>query len=843
MSIDLSFGTWLKRRRHSLGLTQVELAQKTGYSSETIRKVEADEFRPSRQLAEALAATLDIAPSDRDRFIQFARGVEPEVAVSLPSEPAPIPPPLPLDRHNLPAPPTPLIGRNTEVATVVAMMQGGNARLLTLTGAGGTGKTRLALAAASELLGCFPDGVYFVDLAPIRDPALVVSAVARTLDVRETPTRPYRQALEDHLREKSVLLLLDNFEQVLDAASALADLLAAAPRVRMLVTSREVLHLRAERVYPVEPLAVPPPGDLPSVEQLTDYPAVALFVQRAAAASPNFHLRTDNAAAVAEICARLDGLPLAIELAAARARLLSPEEILHRLTRRLTILSDGYRDLPRRQQTLRDTLAWSYDLLDEEEKTLFRRFAVFAGGATTDALEVVGGGNDIAPVEALNLLGRLVEKSLVLMETRGADARYRMLETIHEYALERLEESGEADAVRRRHAEHYLTLVAAAGGDLEEFETTGPRPDWFARVEADNANVRAALACVQESPANRDLEMRFIIPLLINLPPEKTDNPHQVVETALAHARESQARAQEAYILYAQAYYLAGLKQFEAAYARYGEAMEVYRELGDRRQEAEILGGLGIIAREQGDAASARRWLEESIALFRQLGDEGGVATAVLTLGEVAILQEDAAWAKSLLEEPLRIFRAQGNIQMAGWALNHLGHAAQLEGDFEHATRLLEESLGLFRVVGMEVPNIACDLQSLGDCALGLGDPTLAKTHFVEALKLFYRYGDMAGAAWCLAGLAGVAALERHPKRAARLWAAAESVQQAIGARSAPAARAIRERLTAAVQERLGETEFAAASDEGRGMTLEEAVGYAMENAECLPRVTQGADA
>ncbi|MFN8496798.1 MAG: tetratricopeptide repeat protein [Anaerolineae bacterium] len=828
MSADLSFGMWLKRRRRGLGMTQIELGRQIGYAGETIRKVEADEVRPSRQLTEALAVALEIAPQHRERFLHFARGEIGADEVALSTETVSVPPAAsPPIRHNLPAPPTPLIGRTAEIADLRKLLRRPDVRLLTLTGVGGSGKTRLALAAASEMLVHFPDGVFFVDLAPVRDPALVLVAIARALDVRETAGRPYRQALQDVLRTKSLLLLLDNFEQVLDAGPMLADLLAAAPHLKLLVTSREVLHLRAEHVVPVEPLAVPPLRDFPPLDDLAAYPAVTLFAERACDVRPDFHLTADNGAAVAEICVHLDGLPLAIELAAARVRQLPLAEMLPRLTSRLTLLTDGFRDLPARQQTLHDTIAWSYDLLDKGEKRLFRRFAVFVGGAILEAVEAVCSGDGDLGGDGMDSVAALVDKSLLRQVNTQGGARFTMLETIREFALERLAESGDADALRRRHAAYYLALVAEPG-DLVTFETTGPGPDWYARLDADIANVRAAMACVQASPANRDLEMRFVIPLLINLPPEKVDDPWGWVETALAHARESGARAQEAYILYAQAFYLAGLEQFEVARARYAEAMALYRELGDRRQEAEILGGLGTIAREQGDAAAARRWLEESIALFQELGDSAGVSATLCTLGEVAIVQEDAAWARALLEEALPIFQAQDNFQMTGWALNHLGHAAQLDGDFERATRLLEESLSLFRVVGMEVPNIAWDLQSLGECALGLGEADLARARFTEALTLFHRYGDTAGVAWCLAGLAGAAALAQKPKRAARLWAASESVRQTIGARPAPAARVTRERLTAAARDELGEREFDAAAEEGRAMTLAAAVACAL---------------
>src|SRR6266699_3734280 len=406
--------------------------------------------------------------------------------------PADFPPLKTLDigPNNLPVQPTPFIGREQEVEECLQLLRRQEVRLLTLTGPGGIGKTRLALQVAAELSDLFPDGLYFVNLAPLRDPALVVPTIAQALDLQELAEHPLLDLVKAFLREKHLLLLLDNFEQVASAALQVAELLATCPRLKVLVTSRMGLHVQAEQEFAIPPLCVPDPRQLPEVVALAQYDALALFIQRAQATRPAFQLSHANARAVAEICLRLDGLPLAIELAAARIKLLPPQALLARLTPRLTLLSSGARDVPTRQQTLRNTIAWSYNLLDVQEQRLFRRLAVFVGGCRLEAVEAVCAEGDDAALQVLEGVTSLIDKSLLKQtELEAEEPRLLMLETIREYGLEALEAHGEAAVTRRGHAAYYLALAEKA-----EPELGGPQQAvWLDRLEQEQENLRAAL--------------------------------------------------------------------------------------------------------------------------------------------------------------------------------------------------------------------------------------------------------------------------------------------------------------------------------------------------------------
>jgi|SRR5579859_291702 len=830
MNSDQTFGGWLRQRRRTLDLTQEELARQVGCSAITLRKLEAESRRPSKQIAERLAEVLKVPPNDRPAFLRFARG-DPFAAPSEPNASDETSKPI-ARRHNLPAQLTPLIGREQIVAAIVERLRPtgpSRVRLLTLTGAGGTGKTRLALQVATELLLEFADGVFFVDLAPIPDVALVPLTITQTLGVSVLGAQVPLDRLQEHLRNRQSLLVLDNFEHVLQAGPPLAALLAGAPRLTLLVTSRVVLHLSGEQEFPVPPLLVPNLAQPPDVSALTQVAAVALFIQRAQAAQPDFQLTAASAPAVAEICVRLDGLPLAIELAAARSKILPPQALLARLSHRLSLLTGGPRDLPARQQTLRNTIDWSYGLLTAKQQILFARLGVYVGGWTLEAAAHVCNAAGDLPFDMLDGLQNLLDHCLIRkqMGSEGAP-RFSMLETIGEYAQERLEASGEAEAVRRQHAAYFLT-VAQTGTDLHR-----PQPAWLHHVETEVDNLRGAFAWSQSAVGGAEIGLRLAVTMFFFWFGHGYWSEGRIwLEAALTHADEEpvQDRHLWARALNTLPHVLGRQGAYAAAQAYSTRSLQLFQALGDRLWSGFALDELGWLAREQGDADTAHLRMDEALAIYRELGDTRCIAWNTVTQGEVAVIREDPAGATALIEEGLALFRAIELPEGVAWAYNHLGHVAQIQGQYLRAKRLHQESLPLFGETAKQNEGdlgAAWAYHGLGETALAQGESTNASAHLIKALALFRELGDRAGVSWCLAGLAGVAMLDEEPQRAAQLWGAAEAQRQAIGCRPAPAARATRERLIAAAREQLGDELFAAAWAEGEKLTMEQAVALAL---------------
>jgi predicted ATPase len=552
----------------------------------------------------------------------------------IPDLPATFPPLKTLDTHptNLPAQPTVLIGREQEIAAACGTLRRPDVRLLTLSGPGGTGKTRLALQVAAELLDDFEDGVYFVMLAPIRDPVLVLSAIVQTLGIRESSGRAQAESLKDYLREKRLLLLLDNFEQVVAAAPLVAELLAVAPRLKVLVTSRAALHLSGEREVAVPPLALPDRTRLPSLDRLTQYEAVRLFIERAQAVKADFAVTNDNAPAIAEICYQLDGLPLAIELAAARIKLFPPQALLARLGNRLKLLTGGARDLPQRQQTIRDTIAWSYDLLDAGEQALFARLGVFVGGWTLESTEAVCNADGDLSVEIMDGVAALVDQSLV-RQNEGPDGepRFTMLETIHEYALERLAGSGEIDVVWRRHAEYFLALAEAAEPHLRRHEQIA----WLDRLEREHDNLQAALRwSLNRGEGETATQLAVALYEFWNV--RHVSETRRWFEEIL-----SRADMMSPTLLRAKALLTAG--RVSDSYAdqrtRFEESLAISQALDDKRGIADALHFLGNVTARQGDREGALARYEESLAIYRELGDKAGIAATLVSQAHLAFLQ------------------------------------------------------------------------------------------------------------------------------------------------------------------------------------------------------------
>ncbi len=635
--------------------------------------------------------------------------------------PAEFPPPRTIDArpNNLPLQLTSFVGRHEEMARVVDLLS--RARLVTLTGPGGTGKTRLALHAAAEALGGFEDGAFFVDLSAITDPDLVPEAIAETIGIREAPDAPLLDTLAERLREKDILLVLDNFEQVVGAAPAVERLLQKCQRMRILVTSRAVLHIYGEHELPVPPLALPDPAHLPAAEQLSQYEAVALFIERARAAAPTFRVTDDNARAVAEITARLDGLPLAIELAASRVKVLPPEAILQRLEQRLPVLATMVRNLPERQRTLRGAIGWSHDLLDDPERRLFARLAVFAGGCTFAAVEEVCNPGAKLGIDTLEGVGSLVDKSLLKQAEADGEPRFGMLETIREFAGERLAESGEEHDIRRRHAEHLLTLAERASQHLR-----GPdQSEWTRRLARELDNVRAALGwAIEAGEARLGLQLAAALREFWRLSGHFGEG-RRWLDRLLAMPGADARTAERARALVAAADLSGWLGDLQSYMPFAADALAIFRELGDLAGTADALEEVGAAAMLGGDLATARPAWEESRDLQLEAGNLHKVAESFMGIGMVDILAGDTEGARTSLAEAIRRFDELGDRFFSAFGRRFLGVAYRNAGDHRAAREQYRQSLLVFHELGSLV-ELAMVFDSFADLALAEGDPERA---------------------------------------------------------------------------------------------------------------------
>jgi predicted ATPase/class 3 adenylate cyclase len=752
--------------------------------------------------------------------------------VTAPDLQSAFPPLRSLDRytHNLPAQPTALIGRESAVLAVADLVRRDSVRLLTLTGPGGTGKTRLALQVAADLLDAFHDGVWFVALAPIREHTLVLSAIAQALGVVESTGQTLEESLKAYLRSRQALLVLDNFEQVLDAGPLIAALLAAAPALKVLVTSREMLHLYGEHEYEVPPLSLPDLHRLPPIERLTQYEAVRLFIERAQAVRSDFAVTGENAPAIAEICVRLDGLPLAIELAAARSKLFPPKALLARLDKRLALLTGGPRDLPARQQTLRNAISWSYDLLDPAEQTVFARLGVFVGGCTLESAEAVladdraGDAGDLTAyisVDAvLDGLTSLVDKSLLKQaEDGGGEPRFVMLETIREYALEQLEESGEEHAIRRRHATFCIQLAETT--DLNSSE----QRDLPARLAAEQDNVRSALAWSVSPQGDSELLVRLAGGwAFFWFGRGYINEGWEWLSRALERRAGTSASAQAKLLLDAGLMLLHHGK-FAQMEALLEESLSLFRELGDRAHSVTALLYLGIVALERGDYGSAEMRAQEALTDARDLEETLAVALGLMIQGDALHRQGDCERAAERYDEALARARALEGQWHSGDALKGLGRVAHTRGQYHQAQALLDESLLLLRKTGISW-SAAETLIELGRLAYTQGDDRRALTLYRESLAILREIGQKLKIPPCLEGIA--AAARGQPELAARLLGAAAALRESLGTPLWRVHRVEYDQAMADVRAQLGEGTFAAAWEAGRALPLDQAIAEAL---------------
>jgi predicted ATPase/DNA-binding CsgD family transcriptional regulator len=683
--------------------------------------------------------------------------------------------------HNLPAPLTSFIGREQEIKEIKKLLLSN--RLLTLTGAGGSGKSRLALRVAADVIDQYLGGVFIVDLAPIQDSQLVLSTIAGTLGIREIPGEPLIETIKHTLVEKNMLLILDNFEQIIDAALFVSELLSASPLLKVLVTSREALTIYGEQVYNVPPLSIPDPENLESTQQLLQYESIQLFYQRATAVKPHFTVTDKNASAIAEICVRLDGLPLAIELAAARSNLYSPEMIRKRLDSRLAILTGGSRDVPIRLQTLQGTLDWSYDLLDRVEQNLFARLSVFQGGRTVNSSEAVCAPG--LPINILDGLESLLNKNLLYQEQgQLGEPRFYMLETIHEYAHEKLADSGEAEEIRQRHAEYFASLAAEAEKGLY-----GPKQIyWSERLRAEYDNLRTALTWSLDG-ADVVLGSQIIFDLR--------------------------------YFWYSEGLAADGLLWVGRALAQDKHLSSVMR--------AKVAIHASYLYFIQGDYDSGKRFGRQALHFSQESGDDLIIAWALLAISRhLAAFPDHVAQGITLSDESLILFRDLDHIPGITRALNVLGELSRIFGDYQRAEIAYQECLELSRQTG-DKGRVAISLANLASIAIHHGDYARADVLGRETLEIAVELGSKHKIGYILACLSGPLAIHGRPVKAAMLLGASESILQTLGVKIQPADQIEIDRYIITIHEQLDERSVNEALAEGRKMSLDQAVSFALD--------------
>jgi predicted ATPase len=738
---------------------------------------------------------------------------------------------------NLPVPRTAFIGREHEGAALRQLLGRDDVRLVTLTGPGGIGKTRLALQVAGEIGDQFPSGVCFVSLSVVGEPGLIASTIAQAVGVRETGNQSAQEGLKDYLGglDQPMLLLLDNFEHLVSAAPAISELLSAGPMLKIVVTSQSPLHVYGEHEFPLPPLALPDPKSLLPLDALSRLPAIALFVERACAVKHDFVLSNENASAVAAVCARLDGLPLAIELAAARIKLLSPSAMLMRLESCLNLLTGGARDLPVRQRTLRGTVDWSYGLLNPAEQTLFRRLSVFSGGCTLEAVEAVCDTAGDLGLDVLDGVASMVDKSLTQqVEEAAGETRFVMLSTIREYALERLAASDDVAATRRSHAAYYLVL--AEEGALE----AAAHPEWLDRFEVEHDNFRAALEyLIKTGDADWGLRLGTALFHFWETREYLTEGRSRIAR--LLALEEAAARPKLRSRLLFSAAVLAGEQgDYTSAQRLFDESLETCLELNDKRGVAVALNALAVNARDRGEIATASLLFERCVAIWRDEGDPADVARALSNLANVTKLQGEAARAASLYDECLAIFRKVDDVAGIAWTLNYQGDVAREGNDLTAARSFYEQSLAAFSL-SRDGWGIASALSDLAGLSWDQGDNDEARRLYGESIQMFQNLGHKRGIARVLECLAANAAAQSNAVQSLRFAGAAAALRERLVAPLTPAEQHKLEKVLEFARRTLGNAAGMAAWMEGWALPVEQAIQEAL-NSGTGPTLRTGSD-
>jgi predicted ATPase/class 3 adenylate cyclase len=722
--------------------------------------------------------------------------------------------------NNLPAQTTQFIGRDEEMAEILAIFNDHNVRLITLTGPGGTGKTRLSQEAAAEMLDDYPDGIYFIPLAPISDPDLVPSTIARTIGVREGGGLPPLDNLKSYLKDQQMLLILDNFEQVMDATLVASELLIAAPSLKLIVTSRIPLRVRGEQEYPVSPLDVP--SAEMEIEDVSEIECVQLFVALAQAANPRFELNEQNAPAVAEICRQLDGLPLAIEIAAARSRMLSPQAMLKRLDESLKLLTGGPKDLPARQQTLRGAIDWSYDLLEAAERTLFARLGVFVGGFTFEAVEAV-----CNPQDELDVLGgveTLLDNSLVrVASSNDEEPRFELLQTIREYALEKLRDTGELEAVRQHHAVYFNQKSDEIMWQLYSTNSV----EYLKVLETEQDNFRAALTWSLESPERIGVGIQIAYRIFWFW--YRYGHFHEGrdwCERLLSRTGDMGRHPLRAMVLATVGMMAMWEGDLNEAVEHSLESLEIWRVLEEPEGMGFSLLTLGVVLLNQGQDDRARPYLEESIEVFGEIGATWIQGTSLVHLANVALGQGDIESALDYLEMGEKIARQVGDPWQIAFAINNRGEVARVLGEYDKAHRYYIETEQFYQQADA-IGDQARLVHTLAYIAQHEGDLEIAEAKFRESLESFLKLGNKRGITECLAGLGGLAAERGEFEMAVPLLSASETLLKSFGAAWWPADRVEFERNLEIARSALEPRDFEDLWSQGEKLSLEEAVNFA----------------